>query len=131
LLYLNVNTCPHLNGGTVMSLRSWIQHRAPVLVLTIITMLMLGATDLPGLTSEAKAESVSDDFSHDLRVGQVTYKRNDAIYIDQLAYELHGDVMLKDDEERPRQLKDFETGSEVRFRLKQGRLALLVLILPK
>jgi hypothetical protein len=113
-----------------MSLRNWTQHRAPVLVLIFITMLMLGAT-APRLPSEARAESVSDEFSHELRVGQVTYKRTDAIYINQLAYELHGDLMLKDDEERPRQLKDFETGSEVRFRLKQGRLTLLVLILPK
>src|SRR5919109_1735838 len=61
----------------------------------------------------------------DLRVGQITDKRRDGLYIDRMAYDFHHDLTLTDDEGRPRELKDFETGSEVKFQLKQGRLALL------
>jgi hypothetical protein len=110
-----------------MSPRNWKMQATRTLV---IGLLLIGANAGLHLPEQARADVVSASF-YDLRVGQITDKRRDAVYIDKTAYEFHHDLMMRDDEGRVRELKDFETGAEVKFQLKQGRLALLVLILPK
>jgi len=63
--------------------------------------------------------------------GEVGETVKDAILIDNKRYELREDVMMKDDRDQPRELKDFKAGSLVAYHLKMGRIDQLVLMLPK
>ena len=63
--------------------------------------------------------------------GEVAETFRDAILIDGKRYDLRADVVIKDDRDQPRELKDFRAGSFVAYHLKMGRIDQLVLILPK
>jgi hypothetical protein len=63
--------------------------------------------------------------------GEMEEVLRDTVIIDNKRYELREDVVLKDDRDQPRELKDFKAGSLVAYHLKMGRIDQLVLILPK
>jgi hypothetical protein len=102
--------------------------RRGLLILGVVLGLSSSALG-PQATSRAQQSESAP--SVDMVSGQVTAKRGQSIEINGREYMLNRNVVIKDEEGRPRELKDFEQGTEVRFHLKQERIDQLVLILAK
>jgi hypothetical protein len=64
-------------------------------------------------------------------LGQVSEIGSQHILINNKRYELRDDAVLRDDRDRPRQLKDFEVESHVAYHVKYGRIDEMVLLLPR
>jgi hypothetical protein len=63
--------------------------------------------------------------------GQVTAKQGNSLQINKQSYSLHPEVIITDDEGKPRNEKDLVPGVEVRFHLKRGIIDQVIVILPK
>ena len=63
--------------------------------------------------------------------GEVSGIGRDFISINGKRYEIREDVLVTDDRNQPREVKDFEVGSLVAYHVRFGRIDQLVLILPK
>ncbi len=96
----------------------------------LVIFLCASSLDFSGST-RSLAEMSSPQPRTGFQSGQVTGKRGSSIQINQREYLLDKEVTVKDDEDRPRELKDINEGAEVLFHLKRDRIDQLVLILPK
>ncbi|MBM4132799.1 MAG: hypothetical protein FJ245_03435 [Nitrospira sp.] len=80
---------------------------------------------------QSMAETGSHESTGGYQSGHVTGKSGDSIQINQRTYPVAKDATVKDDEGRPRELKDIKEGAEVLFHLKRDTIDQLVVVLPK
>jgi len=66
-----------------------------------------------------------------LQPGEVTANNRGDILIDNKRYSLLPSAIVTDDEGRPRDLKEFAPGMQVRFRLRSDKIDQLVMMLPR
>jgi hypothetical protein len=66
-----------------------------------------------------------------LQPGEVNANHGEEIVIDNKRYVMSPSVTIMDDEGRSRDLKSVVPGTQVRFRLRQGTIDLLVMMLPR
>lgn len=93
----------------------------------IVMMVVLMVTSTSDIASAAQKEvSQIEDFV----MGEVTGKRENVIRIDSREYPFFADVIVKDQNLTPRNLKDVVPGAQVMFHLKQGRIDQIIILLP-
>jgi hypothetical protein len=88
---------------------------------------------LPLMAVEAIAQTpvmAADPLAALLR-GEVSGIGRDFISINGKRYDLRDNLLVMDDRDQPRELRDFEVGCLVAYHVKFGRIDQLVLILPK
>lgn len=66
-----------------------------------------------------------------LQFGEITAHGGDTIEINRKEYMLHPNIMIKDEQDQSRELKDLRLGTLVWFHLKQGRIDQIVIMVPK
>ncbi len=66
-----------------------------------------------------------------LQQGEVTANNGQDILIDNNRYPVLPSVLVTDDEGRPRDLKEFVRGTQVRFHLRNNKIDQLVMMLPR
>ena len=118
----------HVNDGNR-------RERARHLLRIAVALLIIGGVPIGGLTlvgvDEGLAQSSGSASLADFKSGQVTDRQGNRLEIDKKDYLLKSDVTVRDDEGKPRDLKEVTPGSIVQFHLKQGRIDQLVLVLPR
>lgn len=95
----------------------------------ILFLLVLGSVLI--VVNRGWAETLGVDSKLTYHSGQVTAKRGNIIQINNQDYTMRSDVVIQDDEGRPREEKDLKPGVEVNFHLKQGNIDQIVIRLPK
>lgn len=63
--------------------------------------------------------------------GEVTANWGEALSVDGQEYPLATGVMVSDDDGNQREVKDFVPGTSVKYHLKNGKIDIVVLVLPK
>lgn len=66
-----------------------------------------------------------------LQPGEVTANQGENILIDNKRYSMLPSAIVRDDEGRPRDLKEFVPGMQVRFHLRNDKIDQLVMMLPR
>lgn len=96
------------------------------LAVTVVlgTLMIISASDV--VVAAEKENSQIEDFV----MGEVTGKRDKVIQIDSKDYSFLADVIVKDQNLTPRDLKDVVPGTQVMFHLKQGRIDQIIILLP-
>jgi len=111
------------------------RKRAGSLLRAAVALLILGGVPVGGLTlnggDESLAQMSGSGSLADFKSGQVTDRKGHQIEIDKKDYALQANVTVRDDEGRPRDLKEVTPGTFVQFHLKQGRIDQIVLELPR
>lgn len=96
-----------------------------------ITLLLFVFGSVFVVMNRGWAETSDSDSKRAYHSGQVTAKRGNLIQIDNHDYAMRSDVVIEDDEGRPREEKELKTGTEVTFYLRQGNIDKIVIKLPK
>lgn len=78
-----------------------------------------------------KHRDSDDDPTDKFLSGHVTAKSDRSIRIDGRDVAFHPQVVIQDDEGRPKQLKDILPDAEVRYLLKGDRVRHILLVTPK
>jgi hypothetical protein len=65
------------------------------------------------------------------QTGQVTAVGKTTIRINAREYSLSSEVVIRDDEGKPRELKDLTPGSDVKFHVKRDSIDQIILLLPR
>lgn len=100
------------------------------IVLWIVLILsMAGIVMLVG--SEGWGQGTAQESRLGYQTGQVTARHGQSIQINKKDYAVDDSVTVKDDEDRPRELKDIKEGSEVQFHLRRDKIDAIILILPR
>lgn len=63
--------------------------------------------------------------------GEVMANNGQEIFIDNTRYLMLPSVLVTDDEGRPRDLKEFVRGTQVRFHLRKDKIDQLIMMLPR
>jgi hypothetical protein len=98
--------------------------------LALVALVLSGALALGAQQEEGAVAQVELPTSG-LKSGQLTAKQEKAAAIDGREYPFHPTIVFADDEGNPRDWQSFKRGDVVQYRLKQGQLEVLILVLPK
>lgn len=105
--------------------RFWANSVSAIAVTVVLGSLIV--TSISDIVVAAQKEvSQIEDFV----MGEVTGKRENVIRIDSKEYPFLADVIVKDQNLTPRDLKDVVPGTQVMFHLKQGRIDQIIILLP-
>ncbi len=63
--------------------------------------------------------------------GVVNAHLGQEVRINSKDYALHSQVVIRDEEDRPKSLKDLARGTEVKFHLKTGKIDEIIIMLPE
>ena len=99
-------------------------------ILICAGMFIMALNCTPVTISNSWGQSTPSSMTKLLR-GEVTSVGRNQVVIGDKPYDLTNDVVIKDDRERPLELKNISMGDQVSFHLRQGLIDQLVLILPK
>jgi hypothetical protein len=77
------------------------------------------------------AATSDSDSKRTYHSGQVTGKHGNVIQINNQDYTMRSDVVIEDDEGRPREERELKPGTEVNYYLKQGTIDKIVIRLPR
>ena len=123
------------SGKGTSEKQAGIRERARDLLRMAVALVIMGGVPIGGLTlvgvDEGLAQTSGSASLADFKSGQVTDRQGNRLEIDKKDYLLKSDVTVRDDEGKPRDLKEVTPGAMVQFHLKQGRIDQLVLVLPR
>jgi hypothetical protein len=103
----------------------WVHYVSVIAVIIVLANLIVASTSDIVVAAEKEGSELED-----FVMGEVTDKRENRIRIDSKEYSFFADVIVKDQNLSPRVLKDVVPGTQVMFRLKQGRIDQIIILLP-
>lgn len=84
-----------------------------------------------GALHEGWAQSAGSPSNANPMQGEITARQGNQIRINSQTYVLHQQVIVKDEEGRPRGLADLTPGAMVTFQVKQGQISEIILVMPR
>ncbi|MGH7165308.1 MAG: hypothetical protein ACREIS_07275 [Nitrospiraceae bacterium] len=100
------------------------------LLLVVLALLAAEGGPIGGL-HDGWAQTAGSTSSANAMQGEITARQGYDIRINHQAYTLHRDVIIKDDEGRPKNLADLTPGATVTFQVKQGQINEIVVVMPR
>lgn len=124
------NSVMHWHGSRLLTFmhdkavsRLWL-----IAILSVLVFLFLGRIQ----QAHAEPETVNVKASLAmLQPGEVTANQGGDILIDNKRYSVLSFAIVTDDEGKPRDLKEFVPGMQVRFHLRSDKIDQLVMMLPR
>lgn len=104
-------------------------ERFGVIVWILLILSVAGMVIFVG--GEGWGQGTTSDSRLVYQTGQVTGLQGRTIQINKKDYEVDASVTVKDDENRPRELKEVKEGSEIQFHLKRDKIDTIILMLPR
>lgn len=105
----------------------WVRRAMSIVAGVLFSVASLERAD----DAKALAQTAGLESAGGYQSGQVTGKSGNSVQINKRDYPLAKDVAVKDDEGRPRELKDIKEGAEVLFHLRRDGIDQLIVVLPK
>ncbi|MEW6543753.1 MAG: hypothetical protein AB1411_09085 [Nitrospirota bacterium] len=96
-----------------------------------ITLIFLVAGTALVIGSGGFAQTTGTATTLTFQTGQVTAVGKTTIRINAREYSLSSEVVIRDDEGKPRELKDLTPGSDVKFHVKRDSIDQIILLLPR
>ena len=84
-----------------------------------------------GALHEGWAQTAGSPSNANPMQGEITARQGNQIRINSQTYVLHQQVIVKDEEGRPRGLADLTPGAMVTFQVKQGQISEIILVMPR
>jgi len=100
------------------------------LLIAVLAFLAAEASPIGGL-SNTSAQSAGSLSSVPAMQGEVTARQGYDIRINHQAYTLHQNVVIRDDEGRPKTLADLTPGTTVTFQMRQGQIYEITVVMPR
>jgi hypothetical protein len=100
------------------------------LLIAVLAFLAAEAGPIGGLP-DTSAQSAGSLSSVPAMQGEVTARQGYDIRINNRAYTLHRDVVIKDEVGQPKTLADLSPGTMVTFQTRQGQIHAIIVMLPR
>jgi hypothetical protein len=98
-------------------------------VSVIVLLLIMG--QFPTATDWNLSTGVASAADANVLYGQITGKRQNEIQIDQKTYPLDPNIVVQDDEGKPREIESLPVGTRISYHLKNERIDRIVLVLSR